>query len=383
MITEKPKISILSNIFNPVGPSARGGLEVFCFYLAKELEHRDEKVTLFASGDSEHLDCLVPLVDKSLQHSKSEQYLSDPWNYRKMTFEELAIYTKFISEFKNGGVIHFNLDDFMPIYLAVKSNLPMLTTMHLSPNSSAFKILPQLLNAQELNKAHLIGVSKKQVGDFKNYYKIIHHGVNLEDFRYSEKFRNSYLWLGRFVDQKGCADAIKAAKITKVNLNIGGEPGNKNELDYYNSNVKNELSAKIQLKGFLTGCARNEFYHGKATIFCSKPPEAFGLTILESMACGTPVIAYEVGAASEIIVEGKNGFLVKDNSPEGIVRAIKIIESMDKEKYLAMRKYCRQRVEENFSLNKMVNEYIETYAEIYQNWKNNETRNKFYNRNEK
>jgi len=365
----KVPISIVSNIFNPTGPAAPGGLEIFNYYLSRELEKRGEDVKLFASGDSQKLRCLVPLVDKSLQFSKSKEFLFDPWNYRKITFEEFAIFAKFIEDKSNHNrVLHFNMDNFLPVYLAAKKGLPMLNTIHLLTKSLGYRILGDLLTEEEMRSVHFIGVSKRQVKDFPYNYRVIHHGVDLRDFHYSDNFSNNFIWIGRFVEAKGCSDAIAAAKKAGEKLEIGGEAKIKNEVEYFESSIKPELNRKIKLKGFVKQNTRSDFYQAKALIFSSKKDEAFGLTIIEAMACGTPVIAYARGAASEVIKEGKTGFIIQPDDVNGLVSAMKKINQLPAKEYLAMRKRCRENIEKNFSLKIMADRYLEVYNEIYQDF---------------
>lgn len=371
----KTPISIVSNIFNPVGPAAPGGLEIFNYYLARELESRGEDVKLFASGDSKKLKCLVPLVNKSLQYSKSKEFLFDPWNYRKITFEEFAIFAKFIENKSNHNrVFHFNMDNFLPVYLAAKKRLPMLNTIHLLTKSLGYRILGDLLTEDEMRSVHFIGVSKRQVKDFPYNYRVIHHGVDLKDFHYSDNYRHNFIWIGRFVKAKGCHDAIVAAKKAGEKLEIAGEAKIKNEVEYFENYIKPGLDKRVKLKGFIRQNVRSNFYQANALIFSSKKDEAFGLTIIEAMACGTPVIAYDRGAASEVIKEGETGFIVQPDDVNGLALAMKKINQLSPKEYLVMRRRCRENIEKNFSLRIMTDSYVEVYNEIYQDFLSKESK---------
>lgn len=359
------KVSVVSNLFNPVSPDAPGGLEIFNYFLCRELDKNGVDVKLYASGDSYKSAYLKPLIEKSIQFSQTDEYLKNPWNYRKMTMEEFACFLKFDQQMESDpGIIHFSTDNFLPIYLAVKKNLPIVTTLHLPTGNYPYQALINLLTEKEIERVHFIGVSNDQVKDFPYVYKVIHNGVDLNDFPYSADYEDSYLWLGRMTGQKGCADAIAAAKKALVNLKIGAPLKLDTEFGYFNKNIKSELNNNIKYLGHISTEQRAKFYQGKALLFTPKNREAFGLTLIESMACGTPVIAYRRGAAGEVVIDGKNGYLVAEDDVGGIEEAIKKIESLDEDKYLEMRKFCRQHVEQNFSLGRMVNEYISTYEEI-------------------
>jgi len=169
-------------------------------------------------------------------------------------------------------------------------------------------------------------------------------------------------------EQKGCKDAIAAAKKVKGKLEIGGSPKLKNEIEYFEKFIEPEIDKEITLKGFIDDKMRSNFYHAKALIFSTQNEEAFGLTQVEAMACGTPVIAYDRGAASEVIKEGETGFIVRPKDVQGLAKAMEKINQMPHEEYLAMRKKCRENIEKNFSLEVMVDRYIEVYNEIYEDF---------------
>lgn len=359
------KVSIVSNIFNPVGPSAPGGLEVFNYYLAKYLEKKDINVELYASGDSAKMSCLKPLISRSLLYSKSDSFLSIPWNYRRITVEEFGIYTKFIEQQLNKKrILHFSMVNFLPIYLAAKKKLPTVVTLHMSPKNAHFQLLSELLSEQEMENLNFVGVSQQQINDFKHAKTVIQNGVDLDDFQLSINSKDSFIWIGRMVTEKGCDDALIAAKKADVKLEIGGQAKSQNEIEFFNKFIKNSLSEKIIHKGYITANKRSNFYQAKALLFTSKLDEAFGLVIIEAMACGTPVIAYNVGIAGELIKDGKNGFLVKKGDITSLVKAIKQIQSMPKDQYLEMRRFCRSIVEKKYTFDIVADKYIELYKKI-------------------
>lgn len=358
-------VSIVSNIFNPVGPAAPGGLEVFNYYLTKELEERNLDVELYASGDSEKLKSLKPLVELSLGYSQTQEFLSVPWNYRRLTVREFLIYTDFIQKQKGNRLIHFSLVNFLPIYLAVKQNLPILVTLHMPVDNLHYQSLQQLLNKNELKRVHFIGISQAQVKNFPDVFRVIYNGVNLEIFPFLENFRENFIWIGRFVKEKGCSDAIEAAEKAKVILEIAGAPHDKNENDYFKEKIKPKISTKIIHKGFVKDKQRSDFYAAKALIFTPKWDEPFGLVMTEAMACGTPVIAYDCGAVREIIQDRKTGYLVPADDIGGLVQAIDRMQNLSEKQYLEMRKNCRDHIEKNFSFKKVAEDYLQTYQEVW------------------
>ena len=359
-------VSIVSNIFKPVGPSAPGGLEVFNYYLTQELAKKDVDIELFASGDSDS-PYLKPLVEKSLEYSKPPQELAIPWNYRRMTVAEFIAYTDFVQKQQGDRLIHFSLVNFLPVYLAVKKGLKILLTLHMSVKNLHYQALTQLLSQDELQRVHFIGISQHQVKDFPYTYKIIPNGVDTNAFGFQPDYQDKFIWIGRLVKEKGTEDAIKAAQQADFSLEIGGSNKTPDEQKYFKESIEPNLNQKIRYKGFINANQRNDFYAAKATLFVSKLIEPAPLILIESLACGTPVIAYNNGLASEIIQEGRTGFLVQPNDINGLVKAMQTLNSMPKDEYEEMRSDCRRYAEENLSLSKMTNRYIETYQEIWQN----------------
>jgi glycosyltransferase involved in cell wall biosynthesis len=227
-----------------------------------------------------------------------------------------------------------------------------------------YQVLKKLLTSEELKRIHLVGVSKSQVEGFAEDCEIIPNGVNLDDFPFSEKYRDSFVWIGRIIPEKGAKDAIEAAKKAQVKLELAGKPKAKREEEYFNQEMKPLFDDFVYYRGFVQGEARREFYYGKALIFPSKAQESFGLTMIEALSSGTPVIAYDRGAVREVIEEGKTGFIVPADDIDAIANAMKKINSMSEEEYLIMRKNCREVAEKRFSLKVMVDRYMDLYQKV-------------------
>jgi len=181
--------------------------------------------------------------------------------------------------------------------------------------------------------------------------------------------------LGRLVPQKGVEDAIKTCIITNERLSIGSQfPGPYEVSPYYRTSVVPFLDdPKIEKIGMVTTRRRAELLgRAKGLLFPIKWEEPFGLVMIEAMACGTPVIAYNRGSVSEIVKDGVTGFIIdsdNENRPgrgnwvikkqgiEGLVEAIKRIGEID-------RAACKKHVEKHFTVEKMVTSYEEVYQKI-------------------
>jgi glycosyltransferase involved in cell wall biosynthesis len=148
-------------------------------------------------------------------------------------------------------------------------------------------------------------------------------------------------------------------------------------MEYWEQDIEPHLTRDIEHIDMLSGTNKIELYqHAKALIFPVEREEPFGMTVIESMSCGTPVIAYNVGAIPEIITDGKTGYLVnfdpeteteyetKNNGFAGLHEAVKNLYALSSKDYLTMRKQSRKHVEDHFTVEKMVDGYEKVYKNI-------------------
>jgi len=188
-----------------------------------------------------------------------------------------------------------------------------------------------------------------------NYAATIYNGVNLNDFPFSKEHDDYLLFLGRIQPEKGVAEAIQVAKITGDKLLIIGPPVTG---EYWDKRIAPYLNDKIQYLGYVPREQIFKYYQrAKATLVPIQWEEPFGLVLTESMACGTPVITFDRGSVPEIIVDGKNGFIIKNNDIEAMAEAVKKIDAIN-------RADCRAHVENNFSIERMVDRYEKIFLKI-------------------
>lgn len=187
-----------------------------------------------------------------------------------------------------------------------------------------------------------------------NYIKTIYNGVDTGLFSYSETHDNYLLFVGRTHPKKGVAEAVKIAQILNKRLIIIGSPIT--EPDWWNTEIKPYLGKNIEYLGYKQH-KELPFYFQKAEAFLMPImwEEPFGRVMIEAMSCGTPVVAFNRGAVKEIVKDGETGFVVNTN--EEMAEAVKKINSIS-------RKKCRNHVEKNFSLTKIVSDYEEIFLKI-------------------
>lgn len=335
------RIAQIAPLWIPVPPHTYGGTELVISWLCDELVRRGHKVTLFATADSKTKAKLVPIWPKSLWKAN----LKAPHAVFSLLYEKL---TSLQDQF---DIIH----DHCEFYTASYSKFlkpPVITTLHHPLTEETINLY------KKFPKINFVAVSKNQrkSGPGINIVKTIYHGLPLENYQFNPKPKNYLIWLSKITREKGIAEAIDIAKLSGENLIISGnippECG-----DYFDFRIKPLIDGKkIQFVGASDFEKKIDlFKNAKAFIFPVKRPEPFGLVVIEAMACGTPVIAFKEGSLPELIEDGKTGFLV--SSVEEACQSLKKIDKISRE-------YCREYVQKNFNLKRMVNRYEKLYKKI-------------------
>ena len=335
------RIAQVAPLWIPIPPYTYGGTELVVSWLCDELVRRKHEVTLFATEDSRTKANLVPIWNKSLWRAK----LKAPHAVYSLLYEKLlSLQDKF-------DIIHDHCEFYTtPFSKFLKP--PIVTTLHHPLTEETIILYKKFPNI------NFVAISKNQrkLGPGINIVKTIYHGLPVEKYQFNPKPKNYLLWLSKIAPEKGIAEAIDIAKLSGENLIISGnilpEYG-----DYFNFRIKPLVDGKkIQFVGASDFGKKIELLkNAKAFIFPIKRPEPFGLVVIESMACGTPVIAFKRGSMPELILDGKTGFLV--NSIEEACQALKEINKIS-------RAECREHVKRNFNLKRMVNRYEKLYKKI-------------------
>lgn len=335
------RIAQIAPLWISIPPQTYGGTELVIYWLCNELVKRGHKVTLFATGDSQTKAKLIPVWPCALWKA----------NLRAPHAVFSLMYKKVIEMQNEFDIIHDHCEFYTcPYSLFLKP--PIVTTLHHPLTEETITLYKKFPN---INYVAISKNQKKQASGI-NIVKIIHHGLPLEKYPFNEKPKDYLLWLSRIGPDKGVAEAIEIAKLAGEKLIISGNilP---QYADYFEFRIKPLIDGKqIQFVGASDFPKKIElFKNAKAFLFPIKRPEPFGLVVIEAMACGTPVIAFNRASMPELIQDKKTGFLV--NSIEEACRAIKKISEIK-------RKDCREWVEKNFSLKRMVNRYEKLYKKI-------------------
>ena len=275
--------------------------------------------------------------------------------------------------------------------------LPIVMTLHVPAKESGIEgALQRYSNTQPIPPVYFVPISEYQERQYRglvNTWKTIHHGIEVNDFPSKQKAdKASYLFtIGRVTRVKGQDIAIELAIRSGSKLIIAGCVQNKQAdkeffeglkssidlvvevgkhpvgKDYYDRVIKPllDLDKQIIYIGELSGEQKRQWYrHARATLFPIQWGEPFGLVLIESMACGTPILAFNEGAVPEIVVDGETGFVV--DSLGEMIAAMERIDSIDP-------RACWRHVQNNFSITSMANKYTELYQEIVADPKCRET----------
>jgi len=213
-----------------------------------------------------------------------------------------------------------------------------------------------IFNKFKNNNYVCISKSQKNLSRYKlNFVDIVYNGIRIEEFKFNPTPKNYFFWTARVDKYKGIENAIEIAEKAKINLLLAGRL-DVSQIPYFEKNIKPHLNDKIKFIGEYSRKEKSKLFgEAKALLYPIEWHEPFGLNMTESMACGTPVIAFRMGSVPEIVKHGKTGFVV--NTIEEAVKAVKRIDEIK-------RIECRKWVEDNFTQDVMVKNYEKLYYKL-------------------
>jgi glycosyltransferase involved in cell wall biosynthesis len=338
------RIAQIAPLYESVPPRLYGGTERVVAHLCDALVQRGHEVVLFASGDSKTLAELIPCRDKALRLDKK---LS--WDVPA----HLAMLAEVRKHAIDFDILHFHLDCFhLPLFQDIADRT--VTTVH---GRQDIKDLRRL--HRHYPNYPLVSISTSQRRPLKHLHwvKTIHHGYPKSQYTFSSTPKGKYLaFLGRIAPEKGVDRAIEIAHRAGLPLRIAAKVDSADR-DYFEAHVVPLLdSPGVEFIGEIGEAEKSEFLGGAhALLFPISWPEPFGLVMIEAMACGTPVIAFNRGAVPEVMQNGVTGFIVDD--VEGAVCAVAQLDTID-------RAVVRAAFERRFSVDVMATKYESAYATV-------------------
>ncbi len=339
------KIAQVSPLIESVPPRFYGGTERIVSYLTEELVRQGHDVTLFASGDSITDARLIPCCPKAL---RLDDGVKDYLPHTALLLEQVR------RQVRDFDIVHFHID-YLHLPLFSTLGKPFVTTMHgrmdlpdIHPIFGAFPDTP------------LVSISDNQRLPMKaNWAKTVYHGLPLDLYKPGKPDGEPYLaFLGRIAREKRVDRAIEIAKRAGMTLKIAAKVDPADQ-EFFDDEVKHLLDQPgIEFIGEIGEDEKQSFLaNATALLFPIDWPEPFGLVMIESMACGTPVIAWKCGSVPEVLEDGVSGYVVEDM--DAAVAAVPKVEALDRTK-------VRQRFEERFSSRRMAQDYVRVYEELTQ-----------------
>jgi glycosyltransferase involved in cell wall biosynthesis len=337
------RIAQVAPLTEATPPKLYGGTERVVHWLTEELVALGHDVTLFASGDSCTSAKLEAVWPRALRLDGS---VRDPNALHTVMLERVR------QRCDDFDFLHFHLD-YYPFSVFSRQSTPFVTTLHgrldlpeHQPVFSTFSHVPVIS----------ISNSQRRPVPQANWIRTIPHGLP-EKLLTPRPVKPSYLaFLGRIAPEKAPDRAIRIAKRCGMPLKIAAKI-DKADQDYYDEKIRPLLdSADVEFIGEITDREKPEFLSGAVALLATIDwPEPFGLVMIEAMACGTPVVAFNRGSVPEIVEDGLTGFIVEDET--SAVGAVNRLSQLDRGK-------VRARFEERFTARRMAMDYLSAYRSL-------------------
>lgn len=334
------KIAILSPIHWRTPPTKYGPWELIASYIAEGMVKSGHTVTLYATGDSETAAQLKWVSPKAIMENSGLEPKVYQYLHTASVFEDADQY----------DIIHNHYDAY-PLVFSKLVKTPVVTTIHGFSSPQVIQIYKRYSNT------HFVSISYADRKHAPNliYIANIYHGIPVNEYPYNGKPDDYFCFIGRISPEKGIHNAIKLVKKLNANLKIAGLIASENK-EYFEKEIKPQLNSKIQYLGLISEEEKKTLLkNAYCFLHLNTYPEGFGLTLIEALATGTPVIGMALGSIPEVIDDRKTGFVVKN-----LKEAESAMENID----LISRENCRERVEKNFTVERMVNNYEKVYQKI-------------------
>jgi len=339
MDLKSKRIAILAPVAWRTPPRAYGAWETVASNITEGLVSRGWKnVTLFATRESVTRARLIGWIERGYEEDKTQIPLVS-------TCLHISRAMQMADEF---DLIHSNFD-YLPLTYLPFIKTPMLTTIHGFSEPDILRIY------RDHKDTYYVSISDADRDTELPYLATVYNGIDLSNLTFRQTRGEKLVCYGRIHPDKGFHLAIEVARKSGMELILAGII---QDQDYFNKEVKPHVNDKsIRFIGPVNPEQRDALLkEAYAVLHLNTIPERFGLVMAESMAAGVPVIAMDLGSCREVIADGETGWLV--NNVDEAVGAIDKIDRIDRRK-------CRQRVEENFTIDKMVSSYEKVYAEIF------------------
>ena len=337
------RIAQIAPLHEAVPPKLYGGTERVVSFLTEELVALGHEVTLFASGDSVTSAALEPIWPRAL---RLDPAIRDPIAPHMLLMEAVR------RQAEQFDVLHFHMD-YWSFSLFSRQATPFVTTMHgrldlpeLQPVFDAFPTVPVVS----------ISDSQRRPLPQANYVRTVLHGLPKDLLTPVAQGDGGYLaFLGRIAPEKRPDRAIRIARACGMKLKIAAKV-DVVDTRYFAEVIQPLLGPDVELVGEINDARKPEFLSGAAALLMPIDwPEPFGLVMIEAMACGTPVIAFNRGSVPEVVEDGLSGFIVEDET--SAVAAVSRLGTLSRAK-------VRARFEQRFTAKRMAEDYLAVYRQL-------------------
>jgi glycosyltransferase involved in cell wall biosynthesis len=336
------RIAQIAPLHEAVPPKLYGGTERVVSFLTEELVNLGHDVTLFASGDSVTNADLHASWPRAL---RLDPAIRDPIAPHMLMMEHVA------RRLEDFDVLHFHMD-YWPFSFFSRQNIPFVTTMH---GRLDLPELQPVFNA--FNKVPVVSISDSQRRPLPqaNFVRTVHHGLPKDLLTPQPSARDYLAFLGRICPEKGADKAIRIARASGIKLKIAAKI-DRVDTEYFEHVIRPMLGDGVELIGEINDSQKPDFLSGaRGLLMPIDWPEPFGLVMIEAMACGTPVIAFNRGSVPEIIEDGLTGFIVEDET--GAISAVARLDEMTTDA-------IRDRFETRFTARRMAEDYLAIYRQL-------------------
>jgi UDP-glucose:tetrahydrobiopterin glucosyltransferase len=351
------KLLFVSTSVGPLGSGLGGGVELTVYNIAQQMIQRGHELQIVAPAGSTWDNLPIVQIPGNLQIIAQKQERTDPvmmpensvlanmWDYARQVQADYDLIVNFAY-------------DWLPFYLTPFFTRPI---AHFVSMGSLSDALDKIIVEVAKQFPGTIGFyTASQATTFSQLTPPLHYlssGIDLGLYRFCDRPKQQLAWLGRISPEKGLEDAVSVAQITQIPLKIMGKI--QDEL-YWQQICQNYPNDIFEYLGFLsTNEMQQVLGECRALLMTPHWVEAFGNVVIESLACGVPVISYRRGGPAEIIQDGKTGFLVEPDSVSELVNATQRIDEIN-------RQNCRADAEAQFSLEALGSRFEKWFKKIYE-----------------
>jgi len=338
------KIAQISPLMESVPPRLYGGSERIVSYLTDELVRQGHDVTLFASGDSVSSANLVRCVPMAL---RLDANVKDPIPYYMLMLDRVR---EMADEF---DILHFHIDQFhFPLFRPIAHRT--VTTLH--GRQDLHDLKPLYVGFSDMPLVSISNSQRKPIAN-ANFAATVYHGLPAQTLKPNYKPSGDYVaFLGRISPEKRPDRAIRIAQALGLRIKIAAKIDKVDEA-YFREHIASLFNLPgVEYIGEIDERSKSEFLgEASALLFPIDWPEPFGLSMIEAMACGTPVLAFRCGSVPEIIDPGVTGLIV--DSMDEAIRVMPQVLALD-------RRAVRQKFEQRFSASRMAKDYVQVYRSL-------------------